>query len=160
MSNLLEFRYFVEPSWMDNLGHMTATRYVTVFDECSMNLLKFYGLGKEYTQSSNCGFFTVDLRTKFLRELKEGEPIVVSARIVVVEQKKILTYYEMIRTTDNILAATHAQVSVHVDLKARRSAPLPDAARITLFEALQEHRESPLPSDVQPSMLPSSPRQA
>ncbi|MBF8745082.1 MAG: thioesterase [Pseudomonas sp.] len=153
MSNLLEFRFFVEPSWMDNYGHMTATRYVTVFDDCSIKLLKFYGLGKDYQQKSNCGFFTVDLRTQFLRELKEGEPLVVTARIVEVGHKKVITYYEMIRQSDNILAATHAQITVHVDLQTRRSIPMPETARVTLEEALQEHSESPLPGDIFSSML-------
>lgn len=148
MSKLLEFRFFVESSWMDNYGHMTATRYVTVFDDCSVNLLELYGLGKDYQQKSHCGFFTVDLRTKFLRELNEADPLVVTGRIVEVGQKKIVTYYEMIRQSDNILAAAHAQVTVHVDLQTRRSIPLPKIALAKLEGALQEHSDSPFRSDI------------
>lgn len=153
MAKLPEFRYFVEPAWIDRLGHLTAARYVAIFDECSERLLDLYGLGLDYTGMTDCGLFTIDLHTKFLREVRQGDPIRVSARILALDDKRLLTYYEMHQSREEYLAATFEQLAIHVGLKTRKAAAFLPAARRALEDAMQEHGEVPLPSGVGASIV-------
>ena len=143
--DILRTQLAVDPAWIDSYGHMNSARYVGVFDHSGFQLLDTLGVGESYTRASRCGIYTVDIAVNYRRELLAGDPLELRLRVLGADAKRLLCLMELFQTRDNYLAATMEQLSVHVDLNTRRSAPFPDALAQSLQAAAQAHAGLPLP---------------
>ena len=84
-----------------------------------------------------------DRHTRYHAELAEGERYRILARLVGHSAKKLHYLLAMENLDRGVLAATHEELALHVDLTARRSSPLPPSA-LAAIEAL-EAAQSRLP---------------
>lgn len=145
MNSLPSTTLSVAPDWIDEYGHMNAARYVGVFDKVGFELLRQVGLGIDYTEATHCGIYTMNIHVAYLREVLVGDPLMLRIRLLESDNKRVLTLMELWQTRDNYLAATMEQLSLHVDLTARRSRPFaPDLAQ-RLATIVAEHATAPLP---------------
>lgn len=135
----------VDPQWIDEYGHMNAAHYVGVFDRHGFELLKAFGVGLDYTAESNCGIYTMRIDVNYLREVVIGDPLRLSARVLEADDKRLLCLLELWQTRGNYLAATMEQLSLHVDLGARRATAFPLNLASRLAQLAQEHSQYPLP---------------
>jgi acyl-CoA thioester hydrolase len=142
MCDLPTYRFFVEPTWIDNYGHMTAARYAEVFDKASQQLMENYGLGAAYTRDERFGLYTLELNIKFHKELLEGDPIQIYMRIDSVDSKRLFTSYRMFHSRDRYVAASCDQLAIHVDLQKRKASPFAEPVHSMLRELASEHKES------------------
>jgi acyl-CoA thioester hydrolase len=78
----------------------------------------------------------VEEHTRYHAELAEGERYRILARVVGHSAKKLHYLLAMENLDRGVLAATHEELALHVDLTARRSSPLPPSA-LAAIEALE-----------------------
>ena len=114
------------------------------------------GLGLEAQEASIVGYaartgatlMVVEEHTRYHAELAEGERYRVLARLVGHSAKKLHYLLAMESLDREVLAATHEELALHVDLAARRSSPLP-ADAVAAVEALEAAQaDLPPPPDL------------
>ena len=134
---------------IDYNGHMNVVHYRAAFDVSTDGLFARLGLGpEEYTARTGATLMVVEEHTRYHAELAEGERYRIVARLVGHSAKKLHYLLAMENTGRGVLAATHEELALHVDLTARRSTPLPPAA-LAAVEALEaDHALLPPPPDL------------
>ena len=122
---------------IDYNGHMNVVHYRAAFDASTDALFAHLGLGPEdYTARTGATLMVVEEHTRYHAELAQGERYRILARLVGHSAKKLHYLLAMENTGRGVLAATHEELALHVDLVARRSTPLPPAA-LAAVEALE-----------------------
>ena len=134
---------------IDYNGHMNVVHYRAAFDLSTDGLFAALGLGpEEYTARTGATLMVVEEHTRYHAELAEGERYRILARLVGHSAKKLHYLLAMENLDREVLAATHDELALHVDLAARRSSPLPLAA-LAAVEALEAaHARLPPPPDL------------
>lgn len=134
---------------IDYNGHMNVVHYRAAFDLSTDGLFAALGLGpEEYTARTGATLMVVEEHTRYHAELAEGERYRILARLVGHSAKKLHYLLAMENLDREVLAATHEELALHVDLAARRSSPLPLAA-LAAVEALEAaHARLPPPLDL------------
>jgi acyl-CoA thioester hydrolase len=126
----------VGPEHIDYNRHMNDVHYRAAFDAATDGLFAHLGLGpEEYNARTGATLMVVEEHTRYHTELAEGERYRILARLVGHSAKKLHYLLAMENLDRGVLAATHEELALHVDLSARRSSPLPPAA-LTAIEAL------------------------
>jgi acyl-CoA thioester hydrolase len=131
---------------IDYNGHMNVVHYRAAFDASTDGLFAHLGLGpEEYNARTESTLMVVEEHTRYHAELSEGERYRILARLVGHSAKKLHYLLAMENLDRGILAATHEELALHVDLTARRSTPLPPSAlaAIQALEATQAHLPPP-----------------
>ena len=129
----------VRPEWIDRNGHMNLAYYLVVFDLGTDALFDTLDIGIAYTTRSGNSMFVVETHTLYERELREGERVAVASRLIGVDAKRLHFAHEMLRRADGKRAASLEVLALHVDARARRAAPFPDAVRERLARAAAAH---------------------
>ena len=136
----------VGPETIDYNGHMNVVHYRAAFDASTDGLFAHLGLGpEEYNARTGATLMVVEEHTRYHAELSEGDRYRVLARLVGHSPKKLHYLLAMEHLDRGVLAATHEELALHVDLAARRSSPMPPAALAAdeALEAAQAHLPSP-----------------
>jgi acyl-CoA thioester hydrolase len=136
----------VLPDHIDYNGHMNVVHYRAAFDVSTDGLFAYLGLGpEEYNSRTGATLMVVEDHTRYHAELAAGERYRILARLVGHSAKKLHYLLLMENLDRGILAATHEELALHVDLAARRSVPLPPAALAAAeaLEAAQAHLPPP-----------------
>ncbi|HZA83806.1 MAG TPA: thioesterase family protein [Actinomycetes bacterium] len=136
----------VLPEHIDYNGHMNVVHYRAAFDLATDGLFARLGLGPEdYTAGTGATLMVVEEHTRYHAELAQGERYRILARLVGHSAKKLHYLLVMEHLDRGVVAATHEELALHVDLAARRSTPLPAAALAAAeaLEAAQAHLPPP-----------------
>jgi acyl-CoA thioester hydrolase len=115
----------VLPEWIDGNGHMNVAYYSLIFDRALDSFFDVMGIGWDYTKRGEGSAFVLEAHVSFLKEVKTGDPLRVSFQLLDYDEKRIHYFEQMYHATEGFLAATSEQVSIHIDMKTRRSAPFP-----------------------------------
>ena len=141
MEGLLEVgRGRVGREAIDYNGHMNVVHYRAAFDASTDGLFAHLGLGPEqYNARTGSTLMVVEEHTRYHAELAEGARYRVLARLVGHSAKKLHYLLVMEDIDRGVLAATHEELALHVDLARRRASPLPAWAReaVAALEAAQ-----------------------
>ena len=136
LEGLLVGQGMVLSDHIDYNGHMNVVHYRAAFDASTDGLFAYLGLGpEEYNARTGATLMVVEEHTRYHAELAEGERYRILARLAGHSAKKLHYLLLMENLDRGILAATHEELALHVDLAARRSTPLPPAA-LAAAEAL------------------------
>ena len=119
----------VPAQWIDYNGHMNVACYVIAFDHATDKMLDLLDLGVDYVKRTNCSTFVLETHVTYVRELKLDDPLHCHLRMLDVDGKRLHYYFEMFHDREGYLAATSEQILLHVDLRTRRAAPMPEIAR-------------------------------
>ncbi len=141
-------RETVHPDWIDYNGHMNVAYYNLAFDHAVDQLLDLVDIGADYAQRTNMSTFVVESHVNYVREVVEGDPLGFTLQLLDIDEKRVHYFIRMFHATEAYLAATSEQLSVHVDLAARRTAPMPAAVRRCLAAILQAHAGLERPPEV------------
>jgi acyl-CoA thioester hydrolase len=115
----------IEPQWIDYNGHLNMAYYNVMFDRAIDELWLKLGIGPGYRSERNGSTFTAECHVRYLREVHLGDPVQVSILLVGADEKRLHTFEELRHATEGWLSATSENISVHVDMAARRTAPFP-----------------------------------
>jgi len=119
----------VRPEWTDHNGHLNVAYFGLILDRATDHLFSRFGLGPEYMEARACSTFAVESYTRYFAEVLEGQEVGVSSWVFDVDDKRVRYGHEMRRLHDGVVAATFEQISLHIDMTARKVCPWPDDIR-------------------------------
>jgi len=149
-------RSVVHPWHQDSFGHMNVRHYAPLFDDATWQFWSCVGLPyARMLQEHGLHTVAAETRTRFVRELKAGDPVVVRGRLTRIGTRSVTMALRLHHVDTGAVHATCDTVEVFFDPATRRSAPIPVAVR-RILEALLEP-ENDRPIDMMPQH-PDKPR--
>ena len=117
----------VRPEWIDYNGHLSEGYYVVVFGFASDALMHRLGMTPEYLLETGTSLYSVEAHVRYLDQVPPGSRLEVRSSIIGVTAKLLWLWHEM--WCEGRLRATEEVLMLHVDSRAGRSSPFPDALR-------------------------------
>lgn len=124
------------PAWTDYNGHLNVTWIAHLFDLGTDNLLDALQIGEAYAAGTGCSTFALGAHVSYLSEARVGDDVEVHSTLAGVDAKRIKYRHELKASVGGRVIAVLEQVSMHVDLKERRSKPWPAEVKATLMDSL------------------------
>lgn len=138
----------VEPGWIDYNGHMNLAYYQVLFDRNLDVVFDALDLGHGYLERTGHSFFAAEVHICYRREVRLEDPVVITWQLLAVDAKRLHFCSQMHHATEGWLASTSENMALHVDMTARRVAPLLPAAQGTLDQVASAHAGLPVPDFV------------
>ena len=130
----------IEPQWIDYNGHLNMAYYNVLFDRAIDELWLKLGIGPRYMKARNNSTFTAECHVRYIREIHLGDPAQVSVLVVAADDKRIHTFEELRHATEGWLSATSENMSLHMDMSARKVAPFPPDILARVQVLAEAHR--------------------
>ncbi len=121
--------------WIDANGHLNLAFYIVVFDHAVDIAFEALDIGIDYRRRTGNSCFAAETHTLYRREVRQGEVVRVTTRVLGADAKRLHLFQEMRTEAADEVAATHEQMCLHIDMQTRRVAPFPADARATLLAA-------------------------
>ena len=134
----------VEQGWIDYNGHLNMAYYNVLFDRCVDEAYELLGIGADYLKTGR-SFFTAEVHLRYLRELHAGDPVRVTFQLLDFDKKRIHTFQQLFHAEEGWVSATSENMSLHVDMTSKKTAPLSDAAVRCLGQMKASHARLPRP---------------
>jgi acyl-CoA thioester hydrolase len=138
----------VEPAWIDYNGHLNMAYYNVLFDRAVDEVYEELGIGLEYLKRTHHSTFTAEVHVRYLRELHENDPVQVTFQLLDFDPKRIHYFERLLHAEEGWVSATSENMTLHVDMTAKRVAPFPDAVMRSLAAMKAAHAKLPLPHGV------------
>jgi acyl-CoA thioester hydrolase len=135
----------VEPQWIDYNGHLNMAYYNVLFDRAVDEAYEVLGIGVNYLKSHGHSTFTAEAHVRYLRELRDGDPVRVTFQLLDYDTKRIHYFEQLLHATENWLSATSENMTLHIDMAAKKVVPFPDSVMSTLARMKAAHAELPKP---------------
>jgi len=116
----------VQPEWIDYNEHLTEYCYLKLFGDATDVVLAKIGAGLDYVAAGH-SWYTVETHIRHLGQARLGEPIEVRTRLLAADAKRLHLFHDMVSLRQDAVIATAEHMLVHVDAKAEKSAPAPQA---------------------------------
>jgi len=113
----------VEPGWIDYNGHLNMAYYNVLFDRAVDEAYELIGVGLDYLKRHKHSTFTAEVHVRYLRELKESDPVRVTFQLLGYDQKRLHLFLTMHLGDLPEAVATTEQMQANYDMKAGRTAP-------------------------------------
>jgi len=134
-----------EPAWIDHNGHLNMAYYNVLFDRAADEVLELLGCGAEYVKSRRRSCFTAEAHVRYLRELHAGDPVRVTFQLLDFDRKRLHTFEQLFHAEHGWVAATSENLSLHVDMQARKTAAFPAEVTRRLAQMKASHARLPRP---------------
>jgi acyl-CoA thioester hydrolase len=82
---------------------------------------------------------------RYLREIHLGDPVQVSVWMLAADDKRIHTFEELRHATEGWNSATSENITLHIDMTARKVAPFPRDIQARIAAVLDTHAALPQP---------------
>jgi acyl-CoA thioester hydrolase len=135
----------VEPQWIDYNGHLNMAYYNVLFDRAVDEAYELIGIGLDYLKRTNHSTFTAEAHVRYLRELKQDDPVRVTFQLLAYDAKRIHYFEELKHAEEGWLSATSENMTLHVDMAAKKVTPFPDSVLRTLERMKAAHAGLPKP---------------
>lgn len=132
-------RETVSPQWIDYNGHMNLAYYMLAFDHATDAFFDYLGLGAAYLAADGGSTFTLEAHITYEREMMAGAPMRFETQLLGHDAKRLHYMHFMYHGDEGWLSSTNELISLHVDMAARRSAPIPEAIRQRLDAVAASH---------------------
>jgi acyl-CoA thioester hydrolase len=129
----------IEPQWIDYNGHLNMAYYNVMFDRAIDELWLKLGIGPGYMKERNGSTFTAECHVRYLREIHLGDPVQVSILLIAADEKRLHTFEELRHATEGWLSATSENMTIHIDMAARKTAPFPPDIRARITAVASAH---------------------
>jgi acyl-CoA thioester hydrolase len=103
------------------------------------------GLGQAYLKERKHSFFTAELHVRYLRELSAGDPVRVTFQLLGHDSKRLHFFQQIMHAAEGWISATAENLSLHIDMTARKVAPFPPDVMQRLGEIRTSHGRLPRP---------------
>jgi acyl-CoA thioester hydrolase len=135
----------IEPQWIDYNGHLNMAYYNVLFDRAIDQLWLKLGIGPDYMKARNNSTFTAECHVRYVREIHLGDPAQVAIWMVAADDKRLHTFQELRHADEGWVSATSENMSLHMDMTARRVAPFPSDISARIRALMEIHRAAPQP---------------
>jgi acyl-CoA thioester hydrolase len=129
----------IEPQWIDYNGHLNMAYYNVMFDRAIDELWLVLGIGPSYKKTRNGSTFTAECHVRYLREIHLGDPVQVSVTLIAADDKRLHTFEELRHASEGWLSATSENMTLHIDMGLRKTAPFPSDVRATIDAVASAH---------------------
>src|ERR1700710_267149 len=130
----------IEPQWIDYNGHLNMTYYNLMRDRAIDEMWLQLGIGPSYMKQRHGSTFTAECHVRYLREIHLGDPVKVSVLLVAADEKRLHTFEELRHAGEGWLSATSENMTIHIDMNARKTAPFPPDIRARIDTLAHAHR--------------------
>ena len=138
----------IEPQWIDYNGHLNMAYYNVMFDRAIDELWLRLGIGPAYMRERHGSTFTAECHVRYLREIHAGDAVQISILLVAADDKRLHTFEEMRHATEGWLSATSENMTMHIDMRARKVAPFPPDIRARIRAVADAHAAIPRPEGI------------
>lgn len=135
----------VREDWIDYNGHLNMAYYNVLFDTAVDQVFERLGLGPDYVKSRNASYFTAEVHVCYVRELSVNMPVIGTLQLIDHDLKRAHFYQELRHAEEGWLSATSEQMSLHVDMAARKVSPWPEDILQNLANLADAQRALPRP---------------
>ena len=135
----------VEPAWIDYNGHLNMAYYNVLFDRAVDEVFELLGCGADYVKTRNLSFFTAEAHVRYLRELHAGDPVRVTVQLLDHDAKRLHYFEQLFHADEGWVSATSENMSLHVDMTAKKTAPFPVDLVGRLNQMKSAHGQLPRP---------------
>jgi acyl-CoA thioester hydrolase len=143
----ITYRTKIPPEYQDAMGHMNVMWYAHLADRATFSFLGSFGFDEAYCRMNQAGCFALAAHYRYLVEIRIGQLVTVRSRALGRSAKRLhLMHFLTIDEKESELACTIETVGTHVDLRTRRSSPLPPAIAAAFDQILAECRKLPWPA--------------
>jgi acyl-CoA thioester hydrolase len=129
----------IEQQWIDYNGHLNMAYYNVMFDRAIDQLWLKLGIGPSYMKERGGSTFTAECHVRYLREIHLGDPVQVSVLLVAADEKRLHTFEELRHATEGWLSATSENMTIHIDMEKRKTAPFPADIRARIAAVANAH---------------------
>jgi len=138
----------IEPQWIDYNGHLNMAYYNVMFDRAIDELWLKLGIGPGYMKARQGSTFTAECHVRYLREIHLGDPVQISILLVGADEKRLHTFEELRHASEGWLSATSENMTIHIDMAARKTAPFPPDIRARIEALMKAHAGVPRPEGI------------
>jgi len=138
----------VEPQWIDYNGHLNMAYYNVLFDRAVDEVYELLGIGAEYLKNHRHSTFTAEVHIRYVRELQEGDPVRVTFQLLDFDSKRFHYFEQLFHATEGWVSATSENMTLHVDMTAKKVAPFPPLILRTFARMKAAHSQLPCPEAV------------
>ncbi len=138
----------IEPQWIDYNGHLNMAYYNVMFDRAIDELWLELGIGPAYMKSRHGSTFTAECHVRYLREVHLGDPVQISILLLAADEKRLHTFEELRHAGEGWLSATSENMTIHVDMNLRKTAPFPPDIKARIDEILRTHARVARPEGI------------
>src|SRR3954469_9466762 len=138
----------IEPQWIDYNGHLNMAYYNVMFDRAIDELWLKLGIGPAYMRERHGSTFTAECHVRYLREIHLGDPVQISILLVDADEKRLTTFEELRHAGEGWLSATSENMTIHIDMTTRRTAPFPPDIRARITAVANAPAAVPRPDGV------------
>ena len=155
----------VDPAWIDYNGHLNMAYYNVLFDRAVDEVFELLGCGIDYVKTRKHSCYTAEVHVRYLRELRAGDPVKVTWQLIDYDAKRMHYFEQLLHAEQGWLSATSENMSLHVDMKAGKTAPFPTDVAERLAAMKAAHAKLARPEAVgrriaMPQALAGAPRKA
>jgi acyl-CoA thioester hydrolase len=119
----------IKPAEANALGEAGLAAYIHRFSGANSQVLAAFGFTPVYSRDQRRAYSTFEFRLSFPGALRVGDLVHVRTGLLHVGNSSIRIFHRMVDARTGDLVATLEQAGVHLDLDARRPAPLPPALK-------------------------------
>ncbi|MBL42287.1 MAG: thioesterase [Rhodospirillaceae bacterium] len=135
----------VEPSWIDYNGHMNVTYYLLAFDKIIDEFNNDLGLGIQYRNDTNKSTYALESHIIWIKEMLLGERMNFTIQLLDHDKKKLHLFLTMLTNKENIEVATYEVLSMHINLKTKKSCHFPNIVQKKIENIMNIHYKIPKP---------------
>jgi acyl-CoA thioester hydrolase len=138
----------IKPAWIDYNGHLNVAYYNVLFDRAVDEVYELIGLGPAYLEQHRHSTMVVEAHVRYLRELRESDPVRVTVQLVDYDAKRIHLFEQLLHAEDGWISATSETMTLHVDMTAKKATPFPDSVIRSLAAMKAAHAALPHPDAI------------
>ena len=135
----------VEPAWIDYNGHLNMAYYNVLFDRAVDEVYEAIGIGHAYLKQTRHSTFTAEVHVRYLREIHEGDLVRAEFQLLDFDEKRIQYFQTLKHAEQGWVSATSENMTLHIDMTAKKVAPFPDGIMRTLAAIKAAHAHLPVP---------------
>ena len=138
----------IEPQWIDYNGHLNMAYYNVMMDRAIDELWLQLGIGPAYKKERLGSTFTAECHVRYIREIHLGDPVQVTVYLLAADEKRLHTFEELRHATEGWISATSENITLHIDMTARKVAPFPSDVRERIADIADIHAALPRPEGI------------
>ena len=135
----VQLDWVIPPEWEDRNGHVNVQFYLTLFELGGWKILEQMGFDETWMRQNQYSFFDLEHHLNYLAEIAVGDRVTAYNRVVGRSDKRFHGLYLIVNETRGRLAGVLEYVSNGIDMRRRRSAPMPPEMSAKLERLFEEH---------------------
>jgi len=137
----VQLDYVIPPAWEDRNGHVNVQFYLALFELGGWKILEDNGFDEGWMRQNQYSFFDLEHHLDYLAEIAVGDRVTTYNRVVGKSDKRFHGLYLIVNETRGRLAGVLEYISNGVDMRQRRTAPMPLALSESLGQLYAQQQQ-------------------